>query len=102
VTADEAAREPAVILLHSPLSPARAEAVCGQVQLLLAIGGCEIVICDVSGRPDLRTVDVLARLALLTRRGNVRLVIRPCAGTSQHLELLVALTGLEVLHRLSD
>jgi len=101
VTADEGADElPAVISLHNPLSPAQAQAVCGQVELLLAAGSCRCVVCEVSGRPDLRTVDVLARLALLTQRSMIRLVIRPRADARQNLEALVALTGLECLAQL--
>jgi hypothetical protein len=103
VIADQGADgTPAAVTLQNPLSPAEAQAACGQVELLLAKCCCDSVICDVSGTPDLRTVDVLARLTLLTRRSNTRLVIRAIGDAAPHLAALVALTGLECLDRLRD
>jgi hypothetical protein len=84
--------------LHSPLSEWEAHEACWQLEQLPAAGCCQQVICNVSGRSDLRTIDVLARLALLAQRGNRRLVIR-AVGDDQNLEGLIALTGLECLDR---
>jgi ABC-type transporter Mla MlaB component len=51
------------------------------------------VVCDVARltRPDAVVVDGLARLQLAARRSGSRVVLR---GASQHLQSLLALTGL--------
>jgi hypothetical protein len=99
VAADEDARETSfVIALNNPLSEGQAQEACRQLETLLTSGCSQQVICDVSGQPNLRTVDLLARLALLSQRGNSRLVIR-AVEDDQNLERLIALTGLECLDR---
>ena len=94
---EDAAQSPAVIMLRSPSSPAEAHALCEHAAALLAAGGCPQLVCELSGRSDLRTVDVLAQLAVLTVRAHSRLVLRVAPGTSQHLEQLFALAGLGCL-----
>jgi hypothetical protein len=89
-----------VIALDAPLSPAASKAAFRQVETLLSAGGYVEIVCDVSGRPDLGLIDVLARLALLTQRSRVCLRVRPVGDTSEHLAELVALTGLECLDQL--
>jgi hypothetical protein len=88
-----------VIALDAPLSPGASKAVFRHVETLLGAGGRLQIICDVSGRPDLGLIDVLARLALLTQRSRVCLRVRPVGDTSEYLAELVALTGLECLEQ---
>ena len=98
MAADESANETSVVItLHSPLSSAQAQEACWKAGKLLASGSGCLVVCDVSGHPDLRTVDVLARLTLLTQRGNGRLLIRARGDVDQSLERLIALSGLTCL-----
>jgi hypothetical protein len=102
VTADKSAPEQsAVITLQSPLSQAQMDEACGRLQILLA-QGCESITCDVGGPPDLRTVDVLARLVLMTQRTRSRLVVRATDEAAEHLQALIALTGLKCLDQLAD
>jgi hypothetical protein len=90
----------AVMSLDAPISPGASAAVFRQVERLLSAGVHLEIICDVSGRPDLGLIDVLAQLALLTQRSGACLRIRPVGNTSEHLAELIALTGLECLgHR---
>jgi len=58
-----------------------------------AEGTSHEVVCDVARltRPDAVVVDGLARLQLAARRSGSRVVLR---GASQHLQSLLALTGL--------
>ncbi len=49
--------------------------------------------CDVGDvtAPDLATVDVIARLQLVARRGGFRLMLRGCSGALRELVLLAGL-----------
>jgi hypothetical protein len=101
VTTEGCAAAAAVVALHNPLSPSQAQEAYGRVERLLATREGEDVFCDVTGRPDLRTVDVLARLVLITQRGHARLIVRALDSAKQ-LEELVALSGLDVLDQRTD
>jgi hypothetical protein len=91
-----------VIALDAPISPAAAKALLRRAGTLLGAGGCQELICDVRGRPDLSLISVLARLALMTRRSCACLRIRSAGTTGQELADLVTLVGLECLDRLDD
>jgi anti-anti-sigma regulatory factor len=70
---------------------------CADLADLLRGRTGEVVICDVAGvlRPDMVTVEALARLRVTARRHGRRLVVR---GAGPGLRQLVALVGLtEVL-----
>lgn len=66
------------------------------------LGRCGVVVCDVRGvvRPDLATVEALARLRLTARRHGSRLLIQ---GAAPDLIGLLELVGLdETMPRLDD
>jgi hypothetical protein len=90
----------AVITVDAPISPGVAKEILRQAKTLLAASGYDEIICDVSGRPDLSLVDVLARLALLTQRSQACLRIRAVGASSEGLADLLALTGLECVNQL--
>ncbi len=79
------------LVIDAPIAPRDVPALCRRARACVAAHGH--VVCDVSGLddPDLATVDTLARLQLTVRRlgGTIRL-----RGATQHLEELLALTGL--------
>lgn len=91
---------PAVIAVNAPISPGAAKEILRQAKTLLVSRGYGEIICDVSGRPDLSLIDVLARLALLTQRSHACLRIRAVGSSGEALAELLALTGLECVNRL--
>jgi ABC-type transporter Mla MlaB component len=59
-----------VVIIAGPIAPANVSGLCERVRELLESTGADLVVCDVSAvvRPDLGTVDALARLQLTARR----------------------------------
>ncbi|HYP23977.1 MAG TPA: STAS domain-containing protein [Actinomycetota bacterium] len=89
----ESRKETAVVLvINASITPRDLPELCELVRALLA-GAGSTVVCDVRAldRPDLCTVDALARLQLAVKRlgGSIRL----CGATPQ-LQRLLELTGL--------
>jgi hypothetical protein len=97
-TGADGARQ-AVLAIDAPLAAGAARVLLRQAEILLA-GGYLQIICDVSGRPDLSLIDVLAKLTLLTQRSQAGLRIRAVGGGSTGLADLLALTGLDCLNAL--
>ena len=81
-----------VLRLHAPLRRAHARCLVQRLLPLVSDGG--LVVCEVSGPPDLGTVDVLARLRLVTRRRGCRLQVRGAPGDLAALAGLLRATGL--------
>lgn len=81
-----------VLVIDTAITPRDLPELCERVRALLA-GAGSTVVCDVHalGRPDLGTVDALARLQLAVKRlgGSLRL-----RGATPELEGLLELTGL--------
>jgi hypothetical protein len=83
-----------LLVFEGTFSRADVAWVCSNVAGTLSTEGrSQEVVCDVAGlvRPDAVVVDGLARLQLAARRHGSRVVLR---GASQHLQSLLALTGL--------
>lgn len=93
-------REKCVIAVDAPISPDAAKEILRRAKTLLVARGYGEIVCDVSGRPDLSLVDLLARLALLTQRSQARLRIRAVGESGAGLADLLALTGLECVNQL--
>ena len=81
-------------MIDRPITGADAPALCARAQVLLLVGGGDILVCDLSGLPraHLGAIDALARLQLAARRGGCRLLLR---GGSAQLAWLIELCGLE-------
>ena len=81
----------ATVVIAGPVGSAQAPALCARVREVLA-GGADVV-CDLGAltRPDLGTVDALARVALVARRRGCGLGLRRAA---PELRELLALAGL--------
>jgi len=83
--------------LDGPVARADVPALCRRLAGRLTEHPAAGVVCDVAAltRPDLATLDALARMQLTARRGGTRMQLR---GASPALVGLLALTGLgEVL-----
>ena len=79
------------VAIHGPIRRADLSELCERVCALLGRSG-SIVLCDVHGmEPDAVTVDALARLQLVARRRESRVVLERA---SPALLELVALMGL--------
>lgn len=86
-----------VVVVDHTVAPANLAVVCDRLRLALARSGAPLVVCDVGAliAPDLRTVEVLARLALTAVRARCRIRVRSASRELQHL---LAFAGLgEVL-----
>ncbi|WP_228979812.1 STAS domain-containing protein [Streptomyces sp. DH12] len=92
------ATDPTLFRVAGPVEPADVPRLCQELSALLregtAAGGD--VICDVGGvtRPDLATVDALARLHLTARRLGRRMTVRNAQPALRALLELVGLAGL--------
>lgn len=83
----------AVVVVAGPLGFDQVSTLCERVRAMLADNNADVVVCDVGSvaGPDLRTVDALARLALVAGRLGRPVKLRdPCP---ELLELL-AFAGL--------
>ena len=82
-----------IVVIRGPVGSAQASTLSQRVRVALANGTSDRVVCDVGAleRPDLGTVDALARVALLARRLGGRVDIRHAA---PELRELLALAGL--------
>ncbi|MCG7524291.1 STAS domain-containing protein [Streptomyces sp. OfavH-34-F] len=87
---------PAALVLSGHLTRAAVPRLCAELEAVLAATPAAVtaIDCDLSGlvRPDLTTVEALARLSLTARRtGDRRLRLR---GTPPELRSLLNLVGL--------
>jgi ABC-type transporter Mla MlaB component len=82
-----------VVMIGGPIAPSEVSGLCERVREVLENSDADLVLCDVSAvvRPDVGTVDALARLQLTARRlGREVRLRRACV----ELRELVALMGL--------
>ena len=85
---------PPTLVIDRQITGADAPALCARAQVLLLVGGGDLLVCDVSRLPraHLGSVDALARLQLAARRGGCTLLLR---GVPAHLGWLLELCGLD-------
>ena len=85
---------PPTLVIDRQVTGSDAAALCARAQVLLLVGGGDVLVCDVSAlsRAHLGAVDALARLQLAARRGGCRLLLR---GVPAGLGALIELCGLE-------
>ncbi|MFF8288192.1 STAS domain-containing protein [Streptomyces sp. NPDC016309] len=95
--------DPKVFRVTGRIGPADVPRLCGELAALLAEGeavgeepGGRDVVCDAGGivRPDLTTLDALARLSLTARRLGHRMTV---SGARPDLRALCRLAGLDAL-----
>ena len=86
-------RRDAILLIAGVADPARPSGLCESARAILADAETDLLACDVSGlvRPDVGTVDELARLALVARELGGEVVLLDAAA---ELRELVDLAGL--------
>jgi anti-anti-sigma regulatory factor len=86
-------RGPTRIAVSGTVTRGDIPVLCADLAERLRGRGAGVVVCDVSGvdRPDLVTVEILARLRLTARRHGCVLVVQ---GADPRLEGLVNLVGL--------
>jgi anti-anti-sigma regulatory factor len=84
---------PTVLRIDGRIDPTDVEPLCARVRALLAAGGADLVVCDLSGlvRPDAVTVDALARMQLTALRLGYTIRIRAACPA---LAELLTMTGL--------
>jgi len=94
-TARQRRREPSTIglVIGGRIERADIPLLCARVGELLDAGDVELVLCDVGAvsSPDAVTVDVLARLALTSRRRGLEFRLRNASG---ELQALLSFVGL--------
>nr|WSW67200.1 STAS domain-containing protein [Streptomyces sp. NBC_00995] len=93
---------PAALLVTGRVTRADAPRLCAELEAVLAASELPVVDCDVGGveRPDLATVEAIARLSLAARRsGGRRLRL---LGTPSDLQVLLDLVGLADVVGLAD
>jgi ABC-type transporter Mla MlaB component len=85
---------PPRLVIDRQITGADAPALCARAQVLLLVGGGDVLVCDLSELPraHLGAVDALARLQLAARRGGCRLLLH---GAPSGLAWLIELCGLE-------
>lgn len=86
-------RRDAILLIAGVADPARPSGLCESARAILADAETDLLACDVSAlvRPDVGTVDELARLALVARELGGEVVL---LGAAAELRELVDLAGL--------
>jgi ABC-type transporter Mla MlaB component len=78
--------------IRGPIERAELRGLCARVCALLERSGADVAVCDVQGvRPDVVTVDALARLQLAARRHGCQVRLR---SASPELQELLAFMGL--------
>ncbi|MFD5069564.1 STAS domain-containing protein [Streptomyces sp. NPDC087866] len=91
----------AVVVLPGHLTRADVPRLCAELRAALAASPTATPACDVSAavHPDLTTIEALARLTLVARRGGARLRLR---GTPPELRALLDLVGLGEMAATAD
>ena len=85
----------AFVSIHGPLAQHEATRICERVRALLGCDAARGVVCRIEGAVDLSTVDLLARLQLITQRHHASLEVRAGEKDLGALVALLAFTGLE-------
>ena len=82
-----------VVTIGDPVTPDQVDGMCAGLRGVMSACDAERVVCDVARirRPDVATVDLLARLALIARRQGLQMAL---AGVPVDLSVLLALAGL--------
>ncbi|OKK06117.1 hypothetical protein AMK26_08575 [Streptomyces sp. CB03234] len=88
--------DPIVLRVAGVIEPADVPRLCEELTALLMGSGGGDVVCDVGGvtRPDLATVEALARLRLTAQRLGHRMAVRGAQPAFRELLELVGLDGL--------
>jgi hypothetical protein len=89
-------RSHALVIVAALSGSGDASTLCERARALLAFSDADLVICDVGSvdGPDLRTVDALARLALISGRFGRPVMLRDAAPELRELLDLAGLAGI--------
>jgi len=89
-------RSHALVIVAGLLGSVDVSTLCERAGALLAVSDADLVVCDVGSvdGPDLRTVDALARLALIAGRFGRPIMLRDAAPELRELLDLAGLAGV--------